>query len=381
MQSANHIQALQPSFIREILSAASGSGVTSLAGGLPATELFPMALLSDAMTSISGDNAIFQYHETRGYPLLVDYLANEYGLKHQDLMICTGAQQAIDLLARVYISPGDKVVVEAPCYSGAMQAFDLAQADICAVSQKINGPDLECLETIFASGGVKFFYAVPDFNNPTGSCWSLGTRRQVAELCVQYQISLIEDAPYRELRFSGQPLPMVSEFCPDIAFVLRSFSKIAAPGLRVACITGPEKWIEPLIKVKQITDLHTSTLSQAVMLYVLQHSLFSDHLDNLRTQYKSRYEAMVDAIVRSVSIEYHLNDTQGGMFIWLRLPGRDTMAISKAALKEGVAVVPGDVFYRARSNEEKALRLNFSHTDEANICRAINTLAKVINKH
>ena len=158
---------------------------------------------------------------------------------------------------------------------------------------------------------------------------------------------------------------MVSDYCPEISFVLRSFSKISTPGLRLACLSGPADWMDPLVKIKQISDLHSSAPPQALMLHLLRNPLFPQHLDNVRSHYKLRYLAMLKAIERSVAVEYCVNNTEGGMFIWLRLPGRDTIAISKAALKEGVAVVPGDVFYRTVSNDEKALRLNLKRSIKA----------------
>ena len=175
--------------------------------------------------------------------------------------------------------------------------FDLAQANICSIKQTPNGPNLEELEAALSRQNIKLFYAVPDFHNPTGVSWSLEVRKAVAKLCRDYNVGLIEDIPYRELRFSGESLPLVSSFCPEIAFVMRSFSKISAPGLRIGMVSAPKEWIAALIKIKQASDLHTSLPMQAVLLALLKSSSFVEHLNHLREHYRLRYQALYLSLI------------------------------------------------------------------------------------
>ncbi|ROS01697.1 DNA-binding transcriptional MocR family regulator [Sinobacterium caligoides] len=379
MRPATHIETLQPSYIREILSAASADGVISLAGGLPAAELFPCSLLEQAMTTVATQKNVFQYGETQGYAPLIAHLQSTYQLdERQSVLVTTGSQQGLDLIARAYINPGDGVVMEAPSYLGALQVFTVAQARIETVPQTEQGPDLAALAGVFATGNIKLFYAVPDFHNPTGVCWSLQTRLKVAELCDKYSVSLIEDAPYRELRFSGESLPLVSSFCSARAFVLRSFSKTSAPGLRLGVVTGPRDWLIPMVRIKQAADLHSSLPMQAVLLEILKHAEFADHLKNVQMHYQQRYHALVNGINKHIQSAVSFNTVEGGMFIWLELSKGNPEEIARKALAEGVAVVPGTAFYPGTNAASKALRLNFSHCSPEQLVVAIKRLNNII---
>lgn len=234
MDIAESLQQVKSSYIREILAAASDSKVISLAGGLPDEATFPIELMRSTLVGLAEHPHVFQYGATAGYSPLIDFLKNAFALPaSHEVMITTGSQQGLDLIARAYINPADKVVMEAPSYLGAMQVFGLAQAHIVTVTQTPEGPNLEELAQCFQSQQPKMFYAVPDFHNPTGISWSLNTRKKVAELCKIFNVVLVEDVPYRELRFAGEVYPLVSDFCPEQSIVLRSFSKIASPGLRL----------------------------------------------------------------------------------------------------------------------------------------------------
>jgi len=383
VRNAKHLQNLEPSYIREILSAATHSDTISLAGGLPASEHFPLPLLRTAFNSVTATPALFQYGETRGYGPLLDCITEHYSLlPSQGAMVCNGSQQAIDLIARAYIDPGDTVVMEAPSYLGALQAFALSQAQVKTVPQSAQGPDLEALETLFQRHSVKFLYAVPDFHNPTGLCWSLDCRRSVARLCRQYNVSLIEDAPYRQLRFSGEALPLVSSFCPERAFVLYSFSKIVAPGMRLGLLVGPSSWLTTPEKIKQASDLHSNQPLQAVLLALLNSPQLAAHIEGVCAVYRQRYEALARNLRQHFGQCARFSEVEGGMFIWFYLPADrrcpEPMALAREALSKGVAVVPGDVFYRTddplRLSSAPALRLNFSHAQPEQIDCAIARL-------
>lgn len=379
MEIAQSLQQIQSSYIREILNAASDKNVISLAGGLPDEKTFPIDLMKPTLERLSDMPEVFQYGNTAGYGPLLKHLNTRYNLpQSHSAMICTGSQQGLDLIARAYVNPGDTVVMEAPSYLGAMQVFGLVQANIETVSQTESGPDLAQLEHCFSTQSPKMFYAVPDFHNPTGVCWSLETRLQVAKLCIQYNVAFIEDAPYRELRFNGDPIALVSEFCPDHSIVLRSFSKIASPGLRIGAVTGKTSYLEPLIKVKQGADLHSSVPMQALLLGLLENDKFDQHIDSIRALYKERYLKLFSQLQNKLPEKCQLKPVDGGMFIWLSLPKCDTFDLAKLLLTKGVAVVPSPVFYPSSSNADTALRLNFTNSTLEELEKAVDCLTSVL---
>ena len=379
MQISAQLSGIKPSYIREILAATQAPDMLSLAGGLPASELLPVSQLMQAMESLSQSPDVFQYGETLGYKPLLEFLNARYQLPvdHQ-AMVCTGSQQAIDLIARAYLNPGDTVAMEAPSYLGALQVFGLAQAAIEPIDQTPAGPDLNQLESAFASGTIKLFYVVPDFHNPTGVCWSLETRKAVGDLCNRFDVALVEDVPYRELRFSGDSLPLVSSFCQDNAFVLRSFSKISSPGLRLGMVSAPKAWLEELVKIKQASDLHTGLPMQAVLLSLLQSGEFPKHLDMVRENYKTRYRVLYQSLEPLLGSYCECERVNGGMFVWLRLLNANAMEVTQELLDKNVAVVPGDVFYSAPTGKPPALRLNFTHCTFEQLGVAVDRLSKVL---
>lgn len=379
MQNATSLQQIKPSYIREILTVASSPGVISFAGGLPDANSFPLPLMQQSLHNMSDKPELFQYASTPGYPPLLRYCQTQYQLADKHLsLICNGSQQGLDLIARAFINPGDKIVMEAPSYLGALQVFGLAQADILSISSNQQGPDLNALEYSFRDNNVKIFYAVPDFHNPTGVCWSLATRHKVAQLCCKYKVTLLEDVPYRELRFSGESLPLVSSFCIEHSLVLRSFSKFIAPGMRLGVVSGKASWIKALIKVKQAADLHTNIPMQALLLDILQHPGFANHLENLTANYAQRYSKMATLIDEKLPASCQFEPVTGGMFIWLKISECDVFELAEKALMLGVAVVPSDVFYTDAKRHPCALRLNFSHTPLTQIATGLDRLAQSI---
>ncbi|MFC5077449.1 2-aminoadipate transaminase [Vibrio thalassae] len=382
MEIARSLQNVPSSYIREILSAASDPSVISLAGGLPDPNTFPIELMRPTFEAMCDKPEVFQYGTTAGYAPLVNFLMDYYQLlQNHSAVICTGSQQGLDLVARAYINPGDTVVMEAPSYLGAMQVFGLVSASIVTVSQVDSGPNLEQLEACFKAHSPKMFYAVPDFHNPTGVCWSLETRKKVAELCIEYDVAFIEDAPYRELRFTGEVLPLVSTFCPDHSIVFRSFSKIASPGLRIGVVTGKKSYIDPIIKIKQGADLHSSIPMQAALLGLLKHPDFDEHLTNVKAIYKARYQTLHDALNDQLPASCTLNAVDGGMFIWVGIPQCDTFELARELLSKGVAVVPSPVFYPDAEGQPSALRLNFTNSSPEELVRAVEILSKELNRY
>ncbi len=380
MQPNKAISQLPRSYLREILTMAKAEHVISLAGGLPDQGSFPMDLMAESIHALADDSTLFQYGESAGYQPLLDYLRTSFALpENHRTLICNGSQQGLDLITRSFLLPGESVAMEDPGYLGALQLFNLVGADIKTVPQDASGPDTEALEALFAKGGIKLFYCVPDFHNPTGVCWSLETRKKVAELCIAYNVILIEDAPYREIRFSGQAQPLVSDFCPDHSIVLRSFSKTVAPAMRIGAMTCKHQWFDAMLTVKQSVDLHTNVPMQAVLTEALQHPGMKAHIDNICAIYGERYQHLTQEI-RKYLPQCSFDEVEGGMFIWVNLPeGNDAMALADQCLEAGVAVVPSNVFYHDQSLAKPALRLNFSSANKAEISEAIKRLAKIVN--
>ena len=387
MKPARHLARIKPSYIREILKVVSDENIISLAGGLPSPETFPLQMIAEASAEMAQDKSLFQYAATSGYEPLLDCLKLRYQVPEtHDVLITTGSQQGIDLCARLFLNKGDTVVVESPSYLGALQIFEIAQANIVSVNQMPDGPDIDQLEQHFKSQQVKCFYAVPDFHNPTGCCWSLEKRQAVALLCMRYDVLLIEDAPYRAIRFSGDALPEVSSFCPDRAVYLQSFSKMISPGLRVAALITPKTWLPLFDKLKQATDLHTSVPSQFLAFKMLTHLDFDQHLSRTIERYKEQYQALASALA-TLGSEYSFNPVQGGMFTWLKIPQCDTLDLAKRAIENGVAVVPSSEFYSAANQniaakntpaQTSALRLNFSRNSPEVLEEGILRLSSVL---
>lgn len=380
MNPSKSLQSVRPSYIREILTESKKPGVISLAGGLPATELLPVKLFAEALCAISNDPLLLQYGETQGYPPLVQHLQRDT-LANQKTLITSGAQQGLDLVARSFINPHDIIVVEAPCYLGALQVFGLAQATIMQVTQQHDGPNIEQLQRIFDARNVKFFYGVPDFHNPTGVNWSVEKRQQVARLCLKYNVFFIEDSPYRALCFNGKAQPKVSDMCAEKSIFLRSFSKSVAPGIRVGSVSAPADIVKALIKTKQAADLHTSLPMQAALLRVLQHSEYSSYLQAMRANYACRYTHLRDQLGQLLDLGCDFNDVNGGMFVWLTLPPLNDMQFARDLLKFGVSVVPGRVFYANDVPDINAVRINFTYCSKAELTSAVAQMARVLTQH
>ena len=374
-----HIKETKPSYIREILHVATNDEVISLAGGLPCSELFPMSIIEEVLPKLVEDNSLFQYGSTTGYQPLLEYVRFRYQIpSSHEVLVTSGSQQGIDLCTRTFIDRGDKVVVESPSYLGALQIFSMNQARVLSVDHEIDGPNLDQLEALFSNRDIVLFYAVPDFHNPTGYCWSMKKRKEVARLCRQYNVLLLEDAPYREMRFSGIELPTVSSLCPEDSILLRSFSKIISPAMRVAVLITPKRWLKTLNKLKQASDLHTNSPMQKLTLEILSHTGFETHLENSTQQYKLRYQTLARAFNSLPRDQYSFEEVDGGMFVWLSIPECDTLALAQSALKNGVAIVPGLEFYANNQNRGSALRLNFSNNKPDHIQEALSRLKPIL---
>jgi len=373
------------SFIREILKVTADPEIISFAGGLPNPELFPVPAMDAAAHEVFKDigASALQYSTTEGDAGLRAIIAQRY-LKRgltvdpDTILVTSGSQQILDIGAKVFLDRGDRVVIERPGYLGAIQAFSLFEPEFVTVSLEDDGPNLAELEAAFKEG-AKCFYAVPNFQNPSGVSYSLEKRKGVAALCDQYGVLFVEDDPYGELRFLGEDLPSVFSFCEHKGLLCGSFSKIAAPGFRIGWVVAPEKEIyDKLVIAKQAADLHTSTVSQAIMRRYLETNDIDSHVELIRERYGRQRECMVEMIGKYFPDGVTITRPEGGMFLWVTMPEEcSSMQLLDMAVKDKVAFVPGKPFYVDGSGDN-TLRLNFSNSDEVRIEEGIKRLGRAI---
>jgi 2-aminoadipate transaminase len=363
----------------------------SLAGGLPAPEFFPLEAIKDAVASVLDSDAhgALQYGPTPGYYPLREFLAermSNMGVKAspEQVMITTGSQQGLDLVGRLLIDPGSTVVVEDPSYAGGLQAFDSCQARYLAVPIDDDGMRVELLEERLAGAGSRprFIYALPNFQNPSGVTLSLERRRQLLDLAYRHRIPVVEDDPYGELRYDGEPLPSIKSMDAGGSVIyLGTFSKILAPGLRLGWIVAEEGVIEQLVKLKQGVDLHTDSLSQRIAYLVSRDGWLERQIQTVKPVYRERRDAMLRALERYLPPGSSWTRPQGGLFVWASLPeGIDTGATLPDALAAKVAYVPGVAFH-PHKDRNNGMRLNFSYPTPERIDEGIRRLGEVVARH
>ncbi len=368
---AARLRDVKSSPVREILALTARPGVISFAGGLPAPELFDSQGLHDAFAAVLRDQATagrsLQYSTTEGDPALRAAVAarlTHRGLPTQadDLLITSGSQQALTLLATVLLEPGDRILVEEPSYLAALQAFALAGAQAIPVPCDDDGLDIGAVEELAARHGAKLLYTVPTFHNPTGRTLPLERRRALAELAGRTGLWIVEDDPYSELRYASDPLPCIATLpgAEDRTLALSTLSKIVAPGLRIGWVRTPPHLRHPLTVAKQAADLHSSTVDQAAAARWLQTVDLDAHVATLCREYGARRDALLDGLLDALPPGSTHNDPDGGMFVWARLPdGWDAGALLTRALAHDVAFVPGTPFF-AGPPDAATLRLSFT---------------------
>ncbi|WP_119394313.1 aminotransferase-like domain-containing protein [Salinibius halmophilus] len=373
---------IESSFIRDILAVSQQPGMISLAGGMPASELLPWPQLQAQFGKLSqGD---LQYSLTPGLPALREQVAKQLvtdcDISGDEIMITTGSQQGLDLITRTLINPGDKIIVEAPTFLGALQTFQASQADILAVPTSPEGPDMDALTHCLETNAVKFIYLQPNFQNPTGFSYTLARRQQLAELARRYNVLIVEDDPYGALRYEGEALPSLYSMVPEHCVRLVSFSKTVAPGLRLGWLQASSAIQMQLNKFKQVADLHSSSLNQQLLVAFLQSPDFDAHIQTLLNVYRQRCDAMHNALSDQLGDQVSWQKPQGGMFFWLNLH-RDGnwKPLFDSAIRENVAYVPGAAFYFDKPSQQFA-RLSFSNVSAEQITQGIERLAQVFNE-
>jgi 2-aminoadipate transaminase len=363
---ADRMKNVPKSFIREILKVTESSHVISFAGGLPNPETFPIKELEKACVDVleSDGKKALQYAATEGYYKLREFISDRYREKQgleippESLLITTGSQQALDLVGKVIINRGDRVLMEEPGYLGAIQAFSVFEPRFKSVRLNDDGVDIPGLKKA-CDGGIKLFYCVPNFHNPSGITYSDNVRREAAKILSQKKVITVEDNPYGELRFIGENIPPIKKY-NDSTILLGSFSKVAAPGLRLGWISAPHEIMDALNTAKQAADLHTNSFSQRVLYRYLTENSIDAHIESIKKLYKIQRDAMVGAIGRYFPAEVIFTKPEGGMFVWVTLPKKlDTMKLFNAVIKKDVTFVPGKPFY-ANGGGDNTLRLNYS---------------------
>lgn len=380
---AQRMQNLSRSFIRDILAVTQQPGIISFAGGLPDPALFPETALAQATTEAAENygSALYQYGETAGVHELRNWISSHLSdtpVTSEQIIVTAGSQQALDLLVRVLINPGERVAVESPSYLGALQALSANEARLEAVESDEHGPIPEALEALLSEKSIKCFYSVPTFQNPTGLNYPMHRRKALSEVLEKHGCWLIEDAPYEALRYKGEALPSMQSLLPSQTVRLGSFSKIIAPGLRLGWISGPKEVIQQIEKLKQVTDLHTSSLSQFIALQFLMNGELPNHLERLKQSYGERLNCISAALQRDLPTAT-FQVPEGGMFIWVNLPqGMDSYELFEEAIKQRVAFVPGKAFYTDET-KRSGMRLNFTNSGNERIEEGIKRLGTLLS--
>lgn len=387
---AARMRQLKPSAIREILKTAEAPHIISFAGGLPAPELFPVGQIAAAAQEVltADGPAALQYGVTEGYAPLRRWVSESLrrtvnlSATESRVLITHGSQQALDLVGKVLLDAGDTVLVENPSYLGALQAFQAYEARFVALPCDDEGLRSEALEDALrrSSARPKFLYLVSNFQNPTGRTLSAARRVEVAALAARYGLLVVEDDPYGQLRFDGEHLPALCAKAEGPWVHLGTASKVLTPGLRVAWLsTNDDGLFQRLVTAKQAADLHTSTFNQRIVHRLVTQREWSDqHVTDLRSVYGQRRDVMMEALREYLPAGVECTKPQGGMFLWLTLPGKvDTLSLLEAAMKVGVAFVPGAPFWVGEP-PTNTLRLNFSNATEVRIRTGMARLGELL---
>ena len=387
-ECANKVKASE---IREILKLTEKPEVISFAGGLPAPELFPIEEIKTVTEMVYDNEGIksMQYGTTEGYVPLRNAIAKQrlepFNMKANinNIMITSGSQQGLDLTGKLFIDKGDNIIVESPSYLGALNAFKAYKTNFLEVPMDADGMIIEELEKIINSNSnIKFIYTIPDFHNPTGKTLSIERRRKLAEIAAKYKIPVIEDSPYGELVLEGEKYPTVKSFDEEgYVIYLGSFSKIFCPGFRIGWIYADEEIINKYVILKQGTDLQVSSVDQRVVAYYMENYDLNKHVEKIKVVYKSRRNAMMNALDKYMPKEINFTRSKGGLFTWAKLrEGINAQELLKEALECNVAFVPGESFF-ASEGHINYLRLNYSNMPEDKIVEGIKRLAKVLEKY
>ena len=382
-QFSQRAEQLQSSAIREILKITMRPEIISFAGGLPSPQTFPVDRMReayDAVLSRHGKVAL-QYGPSDGYAPLREWIADSLStsdcrIMPEQVLMLSGSQQGLDLLGKVLVDEGSKVLVETPSYLGALQAFSLYRPEFVSVATDDDGLVPADLEAV--GQDARLLYSLPNFQNPTGRSMTLERRVALVETCARLGIPLIEDDPYGALSYNGEPLPKLLNMNPGGVVYMGSFSKVLTPGIRLGYAVAPVPLARKLEQAKQATDLHTAQLTQMVVHEVVKDGFLSEHIPTIRQLYADQCQAMLDALQEFFPASATWTRPQGGMFIWVTLPAHiNSMELLEAAVAQNVAFVPGAPFY-ANTPASNTMRLSFVTVPPEQIRVGVQKLARLI---
>lgn len=385
---------MKRSEIRELLKVTRRPDVISFAGGLPASETFPVKELEEISCQLlreKGATAL-QYGPTEGELCLREEVAKwlsreKTSVKPENILITSGSQQGLDIVSKVFLDPKDIVIVELPSYIGGIQSFTAYRARMIGVPQDDHGMRMDLLEKTLAklatkSKKPKFIYVVPDFQNPSGVTMSLERRKQLLELAYRFEVPLVEDSPYRDLRFAGQTVPAIFSLDKDKqVIVLGTFSKLLCPGLRLAWIMAPAEWMDRMVVAKQSMDLCCPTYTQLIVAEFMKRGLLPKQVERIRRLYAKKRQVMLEALRKHMPKGVEWTEPEGGLFLWVKLPKKmSANALFPKALENKVAYVIGSAFH-CNGKGQNTMRLNFSYPTEEQINKGIERLAKMIREN
>jgi len=376
---------MNPSVIREILKVTEKPGIISFAGGLPSPTTFPVAEFAAASHQVLTEDgpAALQYAASEGFGPLREMVAAQlpWAVDPAQVLITTGSQQGLDLVAKVLIDAGSKILVETPTYLGALQAFTPMEPQVVSVESDAEGVDIGDLEG--KAQGARFLYLLPNFQNPTGRTMSEARRAALGEAAQRLGLPIVEDNPYGDLWFDQPPPAPLTARNPAGCIYLGSFSKVLAPGLRLGFLVAPPALYPKLLQAKQAADLHSPSFNQRMAARVMQGDFLGRHVPRIRVLYKAQRDAMLAALAREMEgLQVDWNSPEGGMFLWARLPqGMNAVDLLPLAVERGVAFVPGAAFYAGEGNtpeQLRTLRLSFVTASVEQINTGIAALAAAI---
>ncbi len=417
-QLAARAERMNPSVIREILKVTEKPGIISFAGGLPSPKTFPVQAFADACAKVLRDDgpAALQYAASEGYPPLREWVANSLPWKVDptQVLITTGSQQALDLVAKILIDKGSRVLVETPTYLGALQAFTPMEPEFVSIASDAEGIDVDDLkekmgaremgsdpnsgrgsersaqsptklgsDPTFSSSRTtaRFLYLLPNFQNPTGNTMSEARRVQLSAAAAQLGLPMLEDNPYGDLWFDQPPPAPLTARNPEGCIYMGSFSKTLAPGLRLGFLVAPKQLYPKLLQAKQAADLHTPSFNQRMVAEVLKDGFLDHHVPTIRALYKAQRDAMLAALEKHLAgTGVQWNTPDGGMFLWVKLPaGMDAVALLPKAVERNVAFVPGAAFY-SDAAQKNTLRMSFVTASVEQIDEGVALLAQTIRE-
>lgn len=383
---AGRTELMKANAIREILKVVSKPGIVSLAGGIPSPQSFPMDIfrtLTQKVLEKYGSNAL-QYDLTEGFMPLreqVALLLDSRGIAAtpEQVNITSGSQGVLDAVAKLLISKGDKIALEAPTYLGALSAFNPYEPEYIRMDMDDQGLVPDSLEQALKNHDIKFVYLVPTFQNPTGRTITLDRRKKIARIIQENNALLVEDDPYSALRYKGDAVPAIKTMAPDNVIYISTLSKIFAPGLRIGFYMAPPFLSKWLVLVKQGVDLHTSTFNQALAAQYLESGFIDEQIPKIIDLYRPKQAAMLSALEQHLPEGFTCSPSDGGMFLWVKGPkGFDMIKLYYKAIENGVAFVPGKFFFTDENEGIETMRLNYTMADEATIWSAVEKIAHTI---